>query len=117
MPTDRLLTEYRLQILKGIEHLTYSFRKIQGLSSDPSILSTQDLESWEGFVARFARVSDIFLAKYLRTYVLKGDPAFRGSLRDFVNQAEKLGLVEDVEQWMVIRELRNITAHEYSEKE
>lgn len=117
MDNNKLLSEYRLQILKWIEHLLYSMGKVQSLSSDPSKLSTQELESWEGFVARFARVSDIFLSKYLRAYVLKGDPAFRGSLRDFVNQAEKLGLVEDAEQWMTIRELRNMAAHEYSEKE
>jgi hypothetical protein len=117
MDHDKLLSEYRLQILKGIEHLSYSLKKVTKLSTDLSKLSTQELESWEGFVARFARVSDIFLSKYVRTYVLKGDPAFRGTLRDFVNQAEKMELIEEAEQWMTIRELRNMTAHEYSEKE
>lgn len=33
---------------------------------------------------------------------------FSGSLRDFVNQAEKLGYIENAETWMGIRELRNI---------
>ncbi len=115
MLIDHLLNEYCSQIKKGIEHLAYSYKKILKLSSDVKTLSTEDLETWEGFVARFGRVSDIFLSKYVRSYVLKGDPAFRGSLRDFVDQAEKLGLVNDSETWMTIRELRNSSAHEYSE--
>ncbi len=117
MDTEKLLKEYRNQILKAIEHLSYSYAKVQTLDSNPSYLTTQELESWEGFVARFARVSDIFLSKYVRSFVLRGDPAFRGSLRDFVNQAEKLGLIDNSEQWLEIRELRNMTAHEYSEKD
>lgn len=115
MDFDKLLAQYRSQIEKGIAHLSYSYEKVEHLSPSLDSLSTEQMESWEGFVARFSRVSDIFLAKYVRTYVLKGDPAFRGSLRDFVDQAEKLQLIEDAEKWMLIRELRNAAAHEYTE--
>ena len=59
---------------------------------------------------------DIFLTRYLRSVVLINDPGFTGSLRDFVNQGEKLGLIDDANCWMEIRELRNISAHDYSEK-
>ena len=45
------------------------------------------------------------------------DPGFTGSFRDFLNQAEKLHLVDDVELWMSIRELRNISAHDYTDKD
>ena len=45
------------------------------------------------------------------------DPGFSGTLRDFVNQGEKLKLFDSADQWMAIRELRNISAHEYSDKD
>ena len=116
MDYSKLLEQQYQQIQRALLHLKYSYDKVLNLSPDPKNLSTEDLETWEGFIARFARVSDIFLSKYLRTFVLKGDPAFRGSLRDFVDQAEKLGLLDDAEAWMAIRELRNLSAHEYTDE-
>ena len=59
----------------------------------------------------------MFLAKYLRAFVLLQDPGFNGSFRDFINQAEKLHLLDNTEAWMAIRELRNISAHEYTDKD
>lgn len=57
------------------------------------------------------------MSKYLRSYVLLDDPGFSGSLRDFVNQGEKLGMIDDATAWMRIRELRNLSSHEYNEKD
>ncbi len=109
-----IFIEAKTEILEGIKHLKYSYNKVQSLTSDISGLSSEDLETWEGLVARFGRVSDIFLSKYIKTYVLSGDPGFRGSLRDFLDQAEKFGIVESADLWMEVRQLRNISVHEYS---
>lgn len=38
-------------------------------------------------------------------------------MRDFLNAGEKLGIIDNAEAWMDIRELRNISAHEYTEEE
>jgi hypothetical protein len=80
-------------------------------------LDDETLETWESFAARFARAADLFLAKYLRTMVLLDDPGFRGSMRDFINQGEKLGLIDNAEHWLEIRSLRNIAAYEYTEED
>lgn len=77
-------------------------------------MDVERLETWESFVARFSRVSDIFLSKYIRLKVLNEDPAFRGSFRDFLDMSEKIGLVTSASEWMQVRELRNKTAHEYT---
>jgi len=45
---------------------------------------------------------------------MKADPAFRGELRDFVDKAEKKGLISSADKWMQIRELRNKISHEYT---
>lgn len=103
------------KLLKALSHLKYSYNKIQGLSVDANLLDDEALETWESFAARFSRVTDIFLTRYLRTRVLLSDPGFSGTLRDFVNQGEKLGVVDDAEPWLAIRELRNISAHDYTE--
>lgn len=109
--------EQKNKLLKALQHLNYSYNKIQKIPTDPNQLDDEMLEVWESFSARFCRVADIFLTKYVRAYVYLQDPGFNGTLRDFLNQAEKLGLIENVESWMAIRELRNISAHEYTDKD
>jgi hypothetical protein len=111
------LEDQKSRLIKALAHLKYSYNKVQHLSAQPAQLNEETLETWESFVARFSRVADIFLTKYLRTAVLLQDPGFIGSFRDFINQAEKLGLIENVERWLAIRELRNISAHEYTDKD
>ncbi|NCN39935.1 hypothetical protein GW916_01670 [bacterium] len=112
-----LLETQKSEILSALDYLEYSWKKIQSLSNEPAQLDPETLETWESFVARFARVSDIFLSKYLRTRIMMADPAFRGELRDFVNQAEKAAVITDADRWMQIRELRNKIAHEYTKND
>ncbi|MEI6805023.1 MAG: hypothetical protein WCK49_00770 [Myxococcaceae bacterium] len=79
-----------------------------------SELDKETLEIWESFSARFARAADIFTSKYLRLYLEIEEPGFRGSMRDLLNKSEKLGLLDNADNWAEIRELKNMTAHEYS---
>lgn len=108
--------DYARQIAKALVHLKYSYNKIQKLSHKIEDMDEETLESWEGFSARFARVSELFLSPYLRTFVLKEDPGFEGTFRDFLNKAEKHGLIENVDVWFKVREIRNKAAQEYNEK-
>jgi len=105
------------QLNKALDHLEYSFNKIQSLSTKVAELDNETLETWESFCARFSRVSDLFLMKYLRTAILQNDPAFRGSLRDHVNLAEKLELLDDAEAWMQIRSLQNVSSYDYNDSD
>ena len=112
-----LLTMQKRKLDKAIAHLAYSYKKIQNLPSNPDILDEESMETWESFASRFTRVADMFLIRHLRTQIMNSDPGFSGSMRDFVNQGEKLGLLDDANAWMNIRELRNVAAHDYSETE
>ncbi len=114
---QKLLNEYKVSLLKAIEYLKYSFKKVQPLSMDLNNADPELLETWESFVARFARVTDIFLMKYIRTRIKLDDPGFEGSFIDHLNRAEKLGLIKDVDQWLEIRKIRNQATHEYTPKE
>jgi hypothetical protein len=114
---QELLETQKRKLKKAIEHLEYSYQKVLKLSEDAALLDEEGLETWESFAARFARVTELFLVQYLRTCVLITDPGFSGSLRDFINQGEKLHFIDNAQSWLAIRELRNITAHDYSEKD
>ena len=115
LAAQKLIQQEKLK--KALTHLAYSYKKVTKLSSNMEELDEETLETWESFAARFARVCDIFLARYLRTLVLIEDPGFSGTLRDFLNVAEKMGVIESAKDWLALRELRNITAHEYSDKD
>jgi hypothetical protein len=101
---------------KALSHLEYSFKKAGLLLKQPS-LSEDDLEALEGFGSRFARASDIAVQKLLKLKVLEKDPGFRGGVMDILNESEKFGWIASAREWARIRELRNVTAHEYSETE
>lgn len=102
---------------KSIYHLEYSYQKITNMPEFSTDKSPEDLESWESFATRFARVADIFLMKYIRTKIKLEDPAYSGTFRDHLNQAEKIGIINDANIWFKIREISNTIAHEYSEND
>jgi len=111
-----LLQEYKRKLIKSIDHLEYSYKKVQKLSTLVKNLNEEDLETWESFSSRFARASDIFISRYLRTLLQTQDPAYTGTLIDSLHLAEKQNLIQDAQLWYKIRELRNIEAHEYTEE-
>ena len=109
-----LLDETRVQLVKAIDHLEYSFNKIKRLDIIEASKDDESLETWESFCARFARVADIFLMKYIRLSIKLEDPGFNGTFRDVLNYAEKISLIEDMSVWLKIRALRNTIAHDYA---
>lgn len=114
-PYNPLLEDIQKKLERALKHLEFSAHKTASLTTELALLSEQELSDWEGFTSRFSRVSEIFLQRYLRTWILARDPGFSGSFRDFLNAAHKLGLVDSVEPWLKIREMRNRMAHEYED--
>jgi hypothetical protein len=114
---EKILEARKRQLNKALDRLSYSYKKVKNLTLKAEDFDDETLETWESFSARFARASDIFLSQYLRTYVLITDNGFQGTMRDFLDAAEKFGLIGDAKVWMEIRELRNISAHEYTEED
>jgi hypothetical protein len=109
-----LKLKYEEYLMKALQHLEYSVVKSKNLPTVLSENTEESLEAWEGLTARFARVVDIFLTKYLKLIVRLEDPIFDGTLRDYLNVAEKARLLTDVDHWLSLRELRNIQAHDYT---
>ncbi|MBP9680756.1 MAG: hypothetical protein KBD76_05090 [Bacteriovorax sp.] len=104
------------QLKKSKKHFNYSFNKIitYDLSKGLDSLNEEELESLESFVSRFARISDIVIQKYFRILAMEKDPAYQGSVVDLLNFAEKWNWIQSAADWIRIRELRNLIAHEYS---
>jgi hypothetical protein len=113
----KILEELKKELVLSLDYLQYSFEKIQKNKIQIETKNPEELETFEALVSRFARVTDIFMAKYMRTFAEKDDPAYRGSLVDTIHYAEKKGLIKTAQTWIEIRELRNKIAHEYAAKD
>ena len=110
----KILLELTNELNSCLEYLQYSYDKVHRLKLDPSSQNPDTLETFEALVSRFARVTDIFIAKYLRSFAEKDDPAYRGSLVDTIHYAEKKNLIVSAKAWVEIRELRKRIANEYA---
>ena len=69
-------------------------------------------ERADAFVARFGRLQDT-LADKLLPELLRWLAEPVGAAIDNLNRAERLGWIASVEQWLVVRRLRNRMIHEY----
>lgn len=106
---------YYSKLIKALSYLEYTYDKVKRLPTQLTMLAPDEFERWDSMATRFARASDLFLSTYLKAAIRNDDPAFDGSFRDYLNRAEKLGLIDSIDVWLDIRDLRNVAVHEYSE--
>jgi len=105
------LLEVELESLdRAMEHLDYSYQRCMPLTG--SVLSDEELERFEALTSRFARVSDILVQKLFRI-IDQLDLDDAGTARDRINRAEKKGMIARANEFVEIRQLRNVIAHEY----
>ena len=76
-------------------------------------LSEEEYDALETLTSRFARLSDMILQKAFRG-IDRVELESGGTLLDVLARAEKRGLIESVDQFRLLRELRNEIAHEYA---
>ena len=91
--------------------LLYSFNKCSAIGLK-EIYLPEELESFESFTGRFARLSDILIQKIFRL-VDELDLDTQGTIRDRINRAEKKELIVSSDVFIEIRIVRNDIAHEY----
>ncbi len=77
-------------------------------------LSDAEIQSLDQFVLRFGKLQDAIGARLLPSVLLYlQEPYEDRPMLDKLHRLEKLGYIEDSEQWQALRMLRNRFAHEY----
>jgi hypothetical protein len=74
--------------------------------------SPDELEPYDALVTRFERAIEVFL-KFFRTVEAFETAGAGSTVRDCLGLMCKLGLIDQVDQWMEMREVRNRIAHDY----
>lgn len=66
----------------------------------------------ESFTSKFCRMQDNMVDKFLPLY-LQQQGEITGSAIDNLRKLERIGLIENAEAWVEMRQLRNRLVHEY----
>jgi uncharacterized protein YutE (UPF0331/DUF86 family) len=64
--------------------------------------------------AKFARLSDLIIKQAIKLMDMLDLDEPSETVRDAINRAEKKGLISSSSQFVEIRKLRNLIAHEYA---
>jgi len=108
---QRLLVQELKVLNDARDVLLYSFKKCTAIGIKETY-EPEELESFESFTGRFARLSDILIQKIFRL-VDELDLDSQGTIRDRINRAEKKELIDSSDVFVEIRMVRNDIAHEY----
>ncbi|WP_156427988.1 HepT-like ribonuclease domain-containing protein [Thiohalocapsa sp. ML1] len=106
----RLLAEQIELARRASDALEHSWAKLS-----PEVIGAPDpdlQETLEAMTARFARLEDILIKRVFRA-VVAAELADAERLLDVLDLMARLGIIESTEQWIALKELRNIIVHEY----
>lgn len=79
-------------------------------------LTDEEIETFELFTNRFAKLQDFLGAKLYPLFLeLSGEDPKKMTFIDIINRLEQLGIIESAIEWKLIRNARNHISHEYPE--
>ncbi len=106
-----LLEKEWMLLQQSSDTLKLSLSKCQSIGIK-ELYTFEEQESFDSLTSKFARTSDIYIQKVLRTvWSLLHEPTV--PFIDLVNRFEKESLIPSADKLIEIRDLRNQIAHEY----
>lgn len=109
----QMLREEATRLQQAADHLRWSYQRCQALPHQPP-WTAEDLEKLESLSSRFARLADVLTQRLMRL-ADELELEAPGSLIDRLRRAEKRGWATHDGDFVRIRELRNLVAHEYAD--
>jgi len=84
-------------------------------SEDIGGLSNEQIDRIDLYLSRFSKLQDFITTKLFRSLARASleDTSQDVSLIDTIRRMEKFGIIPSLEEWVVIRQLRNSVTHEY----
>lgn len=118
LPIDRFVETLKIVQKEGW-HLSFSWNRLFANEINEKWVKELDqkpelAEQLEAFVSRFGRMQDTIADKLLPRW-LQAQAENAGSQIEVLNRAERLGVVDSVDNWLIARKLRNRLVHEYME--
>jgi len=114
MMYQKLINDYKI-LKKQASWLEYSYNECRAIGIKQAY-TIEEFGKFEILCSRYSRTIDFLIRKIFRTidaYAFEN----QGTLIDVVNNAHKRGLVEDIDELRVMKDIRNTIVHEYIEDE
>ena len=80
-------------------------------------LSEQEISFIDQMSYRFGKLQDVTGSLLRVMLIILGEDIENAPFIDVLNRTEKLGIIDDAQEWIMLRELRNILTHEYSDND
>lgn len=109
------LDEHLATLDKSVIALVYSYDKCSAIGEKEEY-DLEEQESFEALTSRFARTSDILTQKVFKALFILLQENIK-TIIDAANFLEKLEVIENADDLLNIREIRNQIAHEYVESD
>jgi uncharacterized protein with HEPN domain len=109
------LSENLVLLEKSAAAVAYSYDKCYSIGEKEEY-DLEEQESFEALASRFARTSDILTQKVFKTLFILLQENIK-TIIDAANFLEKLEIIENADDLLNIREIRNQIAHEYIESD
>ena len=106
-----LLQESLKMLEKSLSYLIESYERCKKIGVKDNY-SSQELIEFEALTSRFARTVDILTARAIRS-LLRFLREEKNTLIDVANYLEKLEIIENADELLLLRDTRNLIAHEY----
>lgn len=116
LPVDRFLHTLTIVNREG-RHLAYSWQRLSMVEVSAEWVAElearpEQAEMLEAFVSRFGRMQDTIGEKLLPRWLAALAESARSQI-EVLQRAERLGVLESVDDWLAARQLRNRLVHEY----
>ena len=110
----QLLSESYLKLEVSLKSFELSYNKCKDIGLKANY-SFDEAEAFDSLTSKFARISDLFTQKILRSIFLLLHEGTE-SLIDLANRADKLNIINDADTLLLIRDIRNQISHEYDDE-
>jgi hypothetical protein len=110
-----ILQEEMDWLIRAADVLNYSYETCSKIGIKEEF-TYEELDKFESFTVRFARVSDLLIEKIFRRLAAV-DQESSGTVREHIHRAEQKKLIANADVFFAIRIVRNQVAHEYIQHE
>ena len=102
---------------KRIEYALQKLQKFMPFNVDQyKALNDEQVEALDQFLFRFSKLQDVIGQRLFPAILeFQEEPVKSLSFLDRLNRLEQLRVIEDKEQWLNIRDIRNKISHEYED--
>ena len=106
---------------KHLTRLNSAYNKIKPfmpLNGDKyNNLTDTEVEHIDQYLYRFSKLQDAIGQKLIKaTLLLLGETIEGKSFVDMFDRLEQIGIIENIDKWLELREFRNTVAHEYEDE-